>query len=416
MRTFHMTWMAFFTCFFGWFAIAPLMPIVRAEFSLTQAQIADTVIASVLVTIFVRLFMGWLCDRFGARKTYTGLLLLGSLPVMGIGFSYDFQSFLFFRLAIGIVGASFVITQYHTSVMFAPNCVGAANATTAGWGNLGGGVTQIAMPLILAAMMSLGVDDYWAWRLAMTIPGVFMILMGAAYFFLTRDFPEGNIQDLAAGGVAMRTEHSVSTFIEAAKDYRAWILFVLYGACFGVELTVNNVAALYFTDTFSLSLKTAGLIAGLFGLMNLFARSLGGILSDRLAQSGGLRARTGYLSCVLFLEGVFLMLFSQMETLPSAITGLIVFSLFVQMAEGAVYSVVPFIRPRSLGAVSGIVGAGGNAGAVLIGFMFRSEAMDYARIFLILGAAVSLVSLSAFLIKPVACCAEALNERKPVRA
>ena len=29
MRTFHMTWFAFFLCFFGWFGIAPLMSVAR---------------------------------------------------------------------------------------------------------------------------------------------------------------------------------------------------------------------------------------------------------------------------------------------------------------------------------------------------------------------------------------------------
>ncbi|MGB2338118.1 MAG: MFS transporter, partial [Alcanivorax sp.] len=28
MRAFHMTWMSFFLCFFGWFGIAPLMAVV----------------------------------------------------------------------------------------------------------------------------------------------------------------------------------------------------------------------------------------------------------------------------------------------------------------------------------------------------------------------------------------------------
>ena len=37
---------------------------------------------------------------------------------------------------------------------------------------------------------------------------------------------------------------------------------------------------------------------------------------------------------------------------------MIVFSLFVQMSEGATYSVVPFINKKALGSVAGIVGAG----------------------------------------------------------
>src|SRR5690606_3638686 len=112
-------------------------------------------------------------------------LILGSFPVMGIGFSRNYETFLLFRLAIGTIGASFVITQYHTSIMFAPNIVGTANATTAGWGNLGGGVTQIVMPLIFAFMISLGANQLLGWRLAMIAPGVILFLTGIAYYYLT---------------------------------------------------------------------------------------------------------------------------------------------------------------------------------------------------------------------------------------
>lgn len=114
MRAFHMTWLAFFLCFFGWFGIAPLMPIVREELQLTKAQVGNTIIASVAITILARLFFGWLCDRIGPRRSYSWLLILGSLPVMGIGLAHDYESFLLFRLAIGAIGASFVITQFHT--------------------------------------------------------------------------------------------------------------------------------------------------------------------------------------------------------------------------------------------------------------------------------------------------------------
>jgi NNP family nitrate/nitrite transporter-like MFS transporter len=121
MRAFHLTWMAFFVCFFAWFAVAPLLPVIREDLGLTKDQIANIGIAAVCVTIFVRLLIGPLCDRFGARLTYTWLLALGAVPVAAISFAQSYETFLFWRLLIGAIGASFVITQFHTSNMFAPN-------------------------------------------------------------------------------------------------------------------------------------------------------------------------------------------------------------------------------------------------------------------------------------------------------
>ncbi len=402
MRTFHMTWLAFFLCFFGWFGIAPLMAVVREDLMLTKAQIGNTIIASVAITIFVRLLIGPLCDKYGPRKTYSALLLLGSLPVMGIGFADSYESFLLFRLGIGAIGASFVITQYHTSVMFGPNVVGTANATTAGWGNLGGGVTQMVMPLIFAAVMMFGVSEAVGWRLAMVVPGVVLFLMGIAYFFLTQDAPDGNYSELRAAGQIpeAKNDHSASrSFLSAAGDYRVWALFVVYAACFGVELTINNIAAIYYFDQFSLDLKTAGIIAGLFGLMNLFARTLGGFFSDRFALKSGLKGRVQFLFLVLFCEGLALILFSQMAVLTLAVASMILFSLFVQMSEGATFGLVPFMNRKALGAVAGIVGAGGNAGAVAAGFLFKAEGISYQQGLFYLGFAVIAASFCALAVR-----------------
>ncbi|MCA9771570.1 MAG: MFS transporter [Myxococcales bacterium] len=399
MRTFHTTWFAFFMAFFGWFGIAPLMAVVRDEFGMTKTQVGNTIIASVAVTILVRLVAGYLCDRIGPRKTYTGLLLLGSLPVMGIGLSTNYETFLLFRLLIGGIGASFVVTQYHTSVMFAPNCVGTANATTAGWGNLGGGVTQMVMPLLFAAIVSLGVSESLGWRLAMVVPGAILFLVGIAYYFFTQDLPDGNFGDLRARGELPTSTSNKGAFREAASDPRVWALFLIYGACFGVELTINNIAALYYRDSFSLDIKTAGLIAGLFGLMNLFARTLGGVFGDVAGGRWGLKGRVAFMGMVLFGEGLALMIFSQMTLLPVAIATMVIFSLFVQMSEGATYSVVPFINARALGAVAGIVGAGGNAGAVAAGFLFRSESLTTQQGLLFLGMAVAVTSGLAFAVR-----------------
>ncbi|MCM3060922.1 MFS transporter, partial [Bacillus subtilis] len=112
MRAFHLTWMAFFVCFFAWFACAPLMPLIAREFHLTAAQVANINIAAVAATIAVRLLVGPLCDRFGPRRVYAGLLLLGAIPVFAVSFTHDYLWFLICRLGIGAIGAGFVITQY----------------------------------------------------------------------------------------------------------------------------------------------------------------------------------------------------------------------------------------------------------------------------------------------------------------
>lgn len=398
MRTFHLTWFAFFLCFFGWFGIAPLMAVVRDELELTKSQIGNIIISSVAITIFARLAIGYLCDRIGPRITYSWLLILGAIPVIFIGLSNSYMSFMMFRLAIGVIGASFVITQYHTSVMFAPNVVGTANATTAGWGNLGGGVTQMVMPLIFAGFVGLGYVDTSAWRYAMVVPGVALVVMGVLYYKYTTDTPDGNLKDLRKTDpeYQLRAKDSKGAFIAAVKDYRVWGLFLIYGACFGVELTINNIAAIYFKDFFQLDLKTAGLIAGLFGLMNLFARSLGGFFGDRFGIRFGLKGRVLFLFAVLLAEGLALMLFSQMTLLPIAIGTMVLFSLFTQMSEGATFSVVPFVNKKAIGAISGIVGAGGNAGAVAAGFLMKSDAISYPQALLIIGIAVVFIAFISF--------------------
>ncbi len=404
IRAFHMSWFAFFLCFFAWFGIAPLMVLVRDELGLTKSQVGWSIIASVAMTVIARLLIGWLCDRIGPRLAYTWLLVLGSLPVMAIGLANDPWSFIFLRLLIGMIGASFVITQYHTSIMFAPNIVGTANATSAGWGNMGGGATQFVMPVVFTLFAaSFGFGGALGWRLSMLAAGVVCLFTGVAYFFLTQDAPDGNFKQLRAAGKMPSKKQSNGAFLAACKDHRVWALFVVYAACFGVELTINNVLALYFLDYFDYfqgmnaasALRFAGMAAGLFGLMNIFARTLGGMFGDAFGSRWGLKGRVMLLFMLLFCEGLALMLFSQMGVLLLAIPALVLFSLLTQMSEGATFSVVPFVNKKALGAVAGIVGAGGNAGAVAAGFLFKGD-LPWSTALLLIGAAVTACSFVAF--------------------
>jgi NNP family nitrate/nitrite transporter-like MFS transporter len=394
MRTFHITWLMFFVCFFGWFGLAPLMPTIRAELHLTKGQVGNIIIASVTATIIARLLIGKLCDTWGPRKTAIRLLLIGSLPVFFVGLAHSYTTFLLFRLAIGVIGASFVITQFHTSMMFGPKIKGTANAVTGGWGNLGGGVTNMVMPLIFAAIVGFGYTSAEAWRYAMIVPGVMMLIIAYLYYKYTKDTPNGNYDE-----IGYTKGHSSKTDWSVLADWRIWALTMAYAMCFGMEITFDNVASLHFVDTFHLSQSQAGFWAGIFGFMNLFARALGGIVSDKVGGKFGMRGKGLLLAGVLLLEGCGLVLFAQSGTLLVAIVSMLSFALFLKMSNGATYGIVPFVNTKNVGLVSGIVGAGGNLGGMLFGFLFKSQSITYVQAFTYIGYTVIAIALIVLITK-----------------
>ena len=400
MRAFHLTWMAFFVCFFAWFATAPLMPIIKGDLKLTNDQVYNITIAGVFATILARMVIGPMCDKYGPRITYTLLLALGSIPVFGIAFAWDYASFFVFRLLIGIIGASFVITQFHTSVMFAPNVVGTANATVGGWGNAGGGVTQSLMPLVVAGIVGYGASQATGWRYAMILPGILMLIVAVLYWTLTQDTPQGNILELRRQGITVDSgkKGGWAVMKTASRNYRVWLLAACYGASFGVELFVHSIAVTYFFNKFQLTVENAGYAVGAFGLLALFARALGGLLSDRIAGSKGLDGRTRLLFGLMLGEGIFLISFSQSNEVAIAITFLLVFGLFTHMACGSLYALVPFIDRKALGGVAGIIGAGGNIGGVAAGFLLRGTG-NVQQCFFILGCAAIVCACGAAVIR-----------------
>lgn len=394
MRTFHITWLTFFFCFFAWFGIAPLMPLISEQLHLTRSQKGNVAIAAVSATIIARLIVGRLTDRLGPRKVYTWLLVICSIPVMCIGFSHSYTSFLIFRLLIGVIGASFVLTQFHTSVMFAPNIKGTANAVAGGWGNTGGGATQILMPLIAAGLVGAGwVSREDSWRYAMIVPGILLLVMAFLYWKYTVDTPAGNFDELPKSAATAKE----NTFLLAARDYRTWILTIAYAACFGVEITVDNFAASFFHDDYKATLIVAGMLASVFGWLNLFARALGGIVSDKVGRRFGFNGKVALLAILLLLEGAGIVLFAYAGNIALAIVMMFFFGLCLKMANGATYSIVPFVNPKAVGSVAGIVGAGGNIGAMLIGFLFKS--VSYATAFFYLGSIVFTVGLAVFAVR-----------------
>merc|ERR1712188_287145 len=144
-----------------------------------------------------------------------------------------------------------------------------------------------------------------------------------------------------------KSNASMWDYVEVLKDFRVVVMIFQYSACFGTELAMNNQLATHFRVYFQMPAGEASLLAGCFGLMNLFARSLGGISSDTMFAKFGFRGRLWAHFLSLFFEGIFLFIFGNVSNEYEwyhALAALVCFSLFVQMAEGTSYGIVPFMK------------------------------------------------------------------------
>jgi len=446
-RAFHFAWLNFMLCFVMWFAIAPVMPTVKkvpcaapdsdicaacakkypgdvmtfmgeganadgvigskdAEckvcypyegrmrgnpgcggLGLTGFQAKESTLVGIAGTIILRITIGAISDGVGIRRAYTVLLILSSIPGFLLAAAQDYPQVVVLRFIIGFAGASFVLTQLWTTTMFDLNCVGIANATSAGWGNLGGGVGSLVNTGIFSAMKSGGMANNDAWRASVGWSPAVIFILGVSVYLFSDDCPYGNFVDLGKTYSGNRLEEDMNSdealkasggepgsiaaksLLEAAKNWQTWVLFLCYMFSFGVELIVNGNIVSYFVTVWAMTQSNAGLVGSIFGFLNLFARTLGGWMSDWFLVRYGVRGRIHALFIQTLLMGLCLVTFSALNPDTTStgmmIVNLVFWGILTSMTEGGTFAVVPYVLPNAVGGCAGIVGAGGNTGALL---------------------------------------------------
>jgi NNP family nitrate/nitrite transporter-like MFS transporter len=427
IKALHLTWIAFFICFYVWFNMAPLASsILRSADWLTRDDLRLFAIANVALTIPARILVGMALDRFGPRRVFSVLMVVMSVPTLFFAFGSSKEQLFVARLVMSSVGASFVVGIHMTALWFKPRDIGFAEGFYAGWGNFGSAAAAMTLPTIALTMFG-GPDG---WRYAVAMSGVIMGLYGVFYWFAITDGPSADTHKKPRKSAALE----VSSYTDLVllllftvpmvgilgilvwrvqntgfiDDLTAWICYASIGfvilyqlvqvlrvnlpilrkgvpaddrypfksvaalnttyfANFGAELAVVSMLPMFFEETWGLSAAAAGLIAASFAFVNLFARPMGGLVSDRFGNR-----RFVMLAYMLGIAiGFALMgLMNSKWPLVIAVAITIGCSFFVQGAEGATFGIVPSIKRRLTGQISGMAGAYGNVGAVFYLFLF----------------------------------------------
>ncbi|WP_042460171.1 NarK family nitrate/nitrite MFS transporter [Neobacillus dielmonensis] len=450
-RILLLTTFAFFLSFVVWFNMAPFTTTIMEKLHLTKTEVGILMSFNVALTIPARIVIGMLVDRFGPRRTYSALLIVMSIPCFFFAFGTSFWQLFISRIFLGIIGAGFVIGIRMVSEWFPQKQIGLAEGIYGGWGNFGSAAAAFSLPLI-----ALWIGGENGWRYAICLSGVISFVYGIVYYLSVQDAPKGKYYKRAKrmGALEVTSQRDLfglmmMTFpiygilgvltwkLETASIISLKIAALIYGVLavlylwnlakiwsdnsdvfekdipeeekfsfrqvaildlaylitFGSELAVVSMLPMFFEETFDLTVAKSGVIAASFAFTNLAARPLGGWMGDRFGRKKTLLTMLLGLS----LSYIGMSFITSGWSLPAAIALTMLCSFFVQAGAGAVFSIVPLIKKRITGQVSGMVGAYGNIGGVafltVLGFVSSSI------FFKVIGITAFLCFAAAFFLK-----------------
>jgi NNP family nitrate/nitrite transporter-like MFS transporter len=455
----HMSWLAFFISFVVWFNHAPLMMLIKQDLHLSDTQVEMILLLNVALAIPARVIIGLAVDRFGAKLSYSLLLAACSLPCFMFALAHNFAELAWSRFLLGFIGAGFVVGVRIIGDWFPASQIGAAEGIYAGWGNFGSAVAALLLPSLA---FYFGAENGWRYAIACTgllsllysvvyylhvenlpsalagqksklassmevssINDLFLYMLSLTPLYATLSLLTWKLSQPGSALISVVWElflhgliwlvffiHAYQLVITnsarltqpipSIHHYRyrqVFILAIAYLVTFGSKLAVLSMLPLFFFKTFSetqhLSMLNAGWLASSFVITNIIARPVGGMLSDRIGRKLSLTIFTGGLA-----GGYFLMAqISEQWSLLLTVAVTLICSMFMQAAEGAIFAFVPLVRRAITGEVAGIVGAYGNAGAIV--FLILLTFLSTSGFFLLLGGScVLLLGLVYYLEEP----------------
>lgn len=322
---------AFALSFAVWVMFGPSMRAIAKEMHIPLFLATTIKTLPVLVGSVMRIPIGILTDRIGARLTFPIVMLGAAASVYGLSLAGSPSQLIAGGLAMGFIGTTFAVGVQSVS-SWTPKAQRGYALGIFGAGNVGTSLTTFGLPLLLAAI---------GWRGAFRIYAIAIAGTAVAYWLLVRDVSR-------QGGPI-----EIKSLLAPLNDSRTWRFGLYYMATFGVFVAVTLTIMDIYVDGYHLSLKSAGMLATVFTCTASLCRIPGGRLADRF----GARSMTH-----VSLAAVVFTLTPICFGLPLVPAAVLVFASSIALGFGmaAVYRYIPDYFPDTVGAVGGAVGALGG--------------------------------------------------------
>lgn len=324
---------AFAVCFAIFGSVSAMMPLLKKAMHLDPVQVSIALAVPVLLGSLGRIPLGILTDRFGGRRVFSAVMACSIIPAVAMGFVHSYMQLIAAGFFIGIALASFSVGVAFSSRWFPAEQQGKALGIY-GAGNVGQSLAAFGAPLIAAAL---------GMRWGFWIFGVTTFVWLVIFIAFAQD-PPGVVRPKSLG-----------ESLQPLKTIDSWILSLYYFLTFGGFVAMSVYLPTFLTDLFKLTPQDAGLRTAGFVLLATGMRPIGGILADKL---GGQKV----LVFVFPFTAAMAVLMASLTTMPTFTFGALGMALAIGLGNGAVFKLVPQYFPKTVGSVTGLVGAAGGLG------------------------------------------------------
>ncbi len=385
--------------FMVWTMLGPLATeitdsLANYGFLMTASETATLLSIPILSGALLRIVLGFLVGKIGAKKTALGsqaIVILTLFYVASFGDHISYEELLLVGIGLGFAGASFAVALPQAGQWYPPRLQGVVLGI-AGIGNMG---------VVLGFLFAPKIAELWGWQSVFLVASVLSLLVFITYVLMAKDAPKE---------VYVPRPKNVSDYVRLLKDRDTWWFNLFYAVSFGAFVGFAMymkvyLMAMYFDEMEVFGLEVLGeenihVVAGYFAAFCIMAgallRPVGGAIADRI---GGIR------SLYIFLTSVAVLIF--MNAFIGLSFGFAIFIMFLimanlGMANGALFQLVPQRYSKDIGIMTGIIGAAGALGGVAILEILGASTLmfgDYTIGFMFIAANVLIAIAGVSLVK-----------------